>query len=769
MTTTLLDAALDWHRAGAAVIPAQAGKRPAVPWQEFQRTRPTEEQIRAWFAGSTFDGFGVITGAVSGNLEMFEFEGRARHLVDDLTEAMIDNGFAGLWERVLTGYREETPTRGLHLYYRVSGGPAAPNTKLASRPATPEEVAVKPGERTKVLIETRGEGGFTVVAPSGGRVHPTGLPWVADEGTPATIPTITVAERDALFDVARLLDQTPTSTSTPIATTTNGISASNTRPGDDFAARVTWEEILLPHGWIRGHTDAAGATYWTRPGKDPRDGISATTRPAGGFYAFTTSTEFEAETPYTKFATFAALEHGGDYGAAARDLAGRGYGDQRTRTVTTIETVPTAPQDDDEGEEEVFTATPIMAVIRQAARSRLVSPWAVLGCVLARVVAETPPHVVLPPTIGGDASLNLAVGLQARSGDGKSGAVACANDLLNIDHPAAATIGPGTGEGIIQTFLEWDPETKANRLRPIPHAFLYADEVGQIGAIQARNGATFGPIIRTMLTGGEVDTSNAEAARRRRLPSHAYRLTIVAGIQPRLAGVLLDDEDAGTPQRWVWLPAADRRMPDLAPEWPGPLGWRRPELPRAYGRHRMAVPEEVADLIRDHHRRRQRGQGDALDGHHLLTWEKVAAALALLHGETSISMDSWHLAGRIMGISTATRAECERAIADKADGDRRAAGHWDAVREIGQREARAEIVTTLAERLWRTVAAEEGHPNAKHAPGEGCTRRCLTFALRHHRGVDAGLVIEAAEDLDWIERRADERWWPGASHPAPEA
>ena len=43
-------------------------------------------------------------------------------------------------------------------------------------------------------------------------------------------------------------------------------------------------------------------------------------------YVFTTSTVLPAERPLTKFAAHAHLHHGGDYRAAARDLAGRGYG-----------------------------------------------------------------------------------------------------------------------------------------------------------------------------------------------------------------------------------------------------------------------------------------------------------------------------------------------------------------------------------------------------------------------------------------------------------
>lgn len=787
-TTSILDAALEWHRRGVCVIPAKPGKRPGLPWTEYQTRTSTEEEIRAWFGRDRYDGFGVVCGAVSGNLEMIEFEGRARHLVDEITDAMIDHGLTDPWTRIATGYAEVTPSNGLHLFYRVDG-PAAGNTKLASRPATPEELAVKPAERTKVLLETRGEGGFVVVSPSGGSVHPSGGQWVDLVGEPARIPTITLEEREAMFAVVGMFNVSTTTRSTTTEPTPATVPVGEDgRPGDEFNARSSWEEILLPHGWTRGHTDADGTTYWTRPGKDPHDGISATTRPDGGLFVFTTATEFdsslETRKAYSKFYVFAVYNHGGDLAAAARDLAGRGYGDQRARVAPTAHRATTRPQEPScepvaevQGEahplavieEEFFGATAILAKIRQAARARLVSPWAVIGSVLARVTAEAPPHIVLPPVIGSDASLNLAVALVAPSGAGKSGAKACADDLLGLTMPRAMSIGPGTGEGVMQTFLERDPDTKKNVVRVLPLAVLYADEITQIGAVQARLGATFGPIIRTMLTGGSVSTTNAGETFRRHLPAHSYRLTIVSGVQPRLADVLLADEDAGTPQRWVWLPATDPLMPEVEPAWPGTIGWSLPRTPRPDpdGRVRIEIPEAVRHLIRATHRARQRGDGDPLDGHRLLTQEKVAAAIALLHGEVAVTEEAWRLATLLMQVSAFARGVCEEAIRGKQDEEKRARGRGDVIREAGAREARVERSTHHARLLWRTVSRGD-HPNAKHAPDAGCTRRCLTFAMRSHKDADLDTVIATAVAMGWIEER-DERWWPGDSQPADES
>lgn len=95
-------------------------------------------------------------------------------------------------------------------------------------------------------------------------------------------------------------------------------------PGDDFAARTSWADILEPHGWrlVRQRGDIAD---WCRPGKAA--GISATTNALGTdrFHVFTTSTDFDT-TSYSKFGALAVLEHNGDHSAAASALRARGFG-----------------------------------------------------------------------------------------------------------------------------------------------------------------------------------------------------------------------------------------------------------------------------------------------------------------------------------------------------------------------------------------------------------------------------------------------------------
>lgn len=329
----ILQAAVALRDAGCTVVPTRkdGGKAPAGKWKDYQTTPPSGEQIAQWFARDGHTGIGIITGKASGNVEMAELEGRAVELgmLGEVEELAINSGLADLYDRITQGWSERTPSGGIHWYYRIRDGIVFGNTKLATDPTG------------LVLAETRGEGGFSVVAPSHGNVHPTGLAWEIINGGPATMATITYDEREAFLALFRSLG----STEQPVVEETrqpgSGNSESN-RPGDDYNARATWDDILIPRGWTKAYTDRLGVTYWVRPGKKPADGISATTgRNAGdNFYCFSTSVQgIDTDKAYSKFALYTALEHHGDWTAAARALAREGYGDP-TPTQPTNELKP---------------------------------------------------------------------------------------------------------------------------------------------------------------------------------------------------------------------------------------------------------------------------------------------------------------------------------------------------------------------------------------------------------------------------------------------
>lgn len=303
--------------AGLCVIPPRedGSKAPISEWKQYQTKRPDQVQLSAWYGSNRKHGVGVITGAVSHNLECLEFDDPLAYLA--YKEAAGPAGLVPLVDRIEAGYMETTPGLGFHWFYYCEevGG----NTKLARRPKTPEEMK-DPNDKVKVMIETRGEGGFVITAPSHGPVHPSSKPYILNSGDFSTITTITPSERAELFRLAKAMDML-----TADRHVERRAEERTGRPGDDFNARADWEDILAPHGWVRVYSRGT-TTYWRRPGK--KDGVSATTNHAGSdlFYVFSSSSDFEAERGYSRFSVYTVLNHRGDHAAAAKKLASDGYG-----------------------------------------------------------------------------------------------------------------------------------------------------------------------------------------------------------------------------------------------------------------------------------------------------------------------------------------------------------------------------------------------------------------------------------------------------------
>jgi hypothetical protein len=323
-----LEHALRAEQTGICVIPPRedGSKRPLVDWEEWQGKRPNADQLRAWYRHRR-SGVGFVCGKVSGNLELFDFDDRAAY--ERFKDVALKNGLGALVEQIEAGYLEVTPNNGVHWLYRcqeVSG-----NTKLARRPKEPDEMR-DASDKIKVLIETRGEGGYVVVAPSNARVHPTRKAYQLLRGAVESIAEITPDEREALWSLARTLDRMPRlafKEPVPLISPQNG-TTQGVRPGDDFNARATWSEILEPHGWVWVE-DHGEESFWRRPGSDNR--WSATTNYKGSdlLYVFTTSTIFDPERSYSKFVAYTLLNHNVDFSEAARALVTKGYGDQSTR------------------------------------------------------------------------------------------------------------------------------------------------------------------------------------------------------------------------------------------------------------------------------------------------------------------------------------------------------------------------------------------------------------------------------------------------------
>ena len=142
-------AALAYLARGWSVIPVEPrGKRPLVPWTEYQLRPATVEELEAWFKRWPNANIGIVTGAVSGLvvLDVDERHGGTASL------SQLNKEFGPGPKTVEAG----TGGGGRHVYFGHPGG------RVGNR------VGLRPG------IDLRGDGGCVVAPPS---VHPSGRPY----------------------------------------------------------------------------------------------------------------------------------------------------------------------------------------------------------------------------------------------------------------------------------------------------------------------------------------------------------------------------------------------------------------------------------------------------------------------------------------------------------------------------------------------------------------------------------------------------------------
>ncbi|MBP7766581.1 MAG: bifunctional DNA primase/polymerase [Syntrophaceae bacterium] len=133
--TDFYHAAMDNTRRGFSIIPVRPDKKPYIQWAEYQKRKPTEEEIKHWSVKWPKAMIGIVTGEIS-NLFVVDcdtlegFEAVQQLLPDSLVTPIV-----------------RTPRGGWHIYFLYPG-----NLTIAA--------GIMPG------VDIRGEGGYIIAPPS---------------------------------------------------------------------------------------------------------------------------------------------------------------------------------------------------------------------------------------------------------------------------------------------------------------------------------------------------------------------------------------------------------------------------------------------------------------------------------------------------------------------------------------------------------------------------------------------------------------------------
>ncbi len=305
--------AIEYRDAGIGVIPLRldGSKAPALSsWKPFFNRLATDDELYQWFRHPA--GIGMIAGAVSGGLEVLDFD---------------DGSLFQPWRSLASSIVDrlpviETPSGGWHVLYRCNE--ICGNEKIAKDLSQADK---------RTLIETRGERGYIVAEGSPCETHATGLPYVQYSGPKLpTIPTVTPEERRELWKAARTFDKRGEAFITKLkraALTPKYIGSSTEHPViAAFNQRWQWSEILEPYGWR-----SIDGVIWSRPGKDSfvksaevfaaRDGNEVLVVWSGNAGAL--APDSGDKRTWNKFRAWTQLKFGGDgkaaFNAAIQEVA----------------------------------------------------------------------------------------------------------------------------------------------------------------------------------------------------------------------------------------------------------------------------------------------------------------------------------------------------------------------------------------------------------------------------------------------------------------
>ena len=309
----MLKAALSYIKNGVNVLTTDASKTSIPKWTEFQSRMVTPEEIENQLQNPKAKGIAIICGTVSGGLEVIDV---------DLKQDIEGN----LWEKLKEKLKEanlfdlfkiaKTRNNGYHLLYRcevIEG-----NQVLAARPKTEEEQKNHRAKKGIALIETRGEGGYIVAAPS------PGYEWISGRLT-----VFNIQQRDLLFEICRsfntFVEAPKQSRETKVETTEFGVS-----PFDDFNKRGSVPDLLVKHGWTIVWQNDQKVTF-KRPGKSDSKSSGDYNFAKNWFSVFTTNSDFEPNKAYLPYAVYAVLECGGNFSEASKKLSAEGYGKKKQK------------------------------------------------------------------------------------------------------------------------------------------------------------------------------------------------------------------------------------------------------------------------------------------------------------------------------------------------------------------------------------------------------------------------------------------------------
>lgn len=322
-------ARLMWSQ-GFQVIPVTREKNPALPeWGKYAYEDMKDEDIEKYFADCW--GVALLMGGKY-NLTAIDFDLKydlTQTVMDRYKEAVINR--KGGHEVLKKMYVQSTQNKGFHWIFSCPER-IGTNAKLASRHTTAYEknlvyqelfksvetrdIALNTAynDKERVLIETRGKGGYVVLNPSPGYFHEYG----------EKINIITGDEYDLLFESAYELNEVRRARRRDSSYEKTDYEVS---PFADYNKRGDILSFLVEQGWTVTLDESwRKDVELKRPGKTYTNKSAMFDKESRRFMVFSTSTSLDPQTTYTPTDLVAEMLFDGDLSETFKYLVDNEYG-----------------------------------------------------------------------------------------------------------------------------------------------------------------------------------------------------------------------------------------------------------------------------------------------------------------------------------------------------------------------------------------------------------------------------------------------------------
>lgn len=288
-------------------------KTPYRAWEQYQHERISEAVLFDLMSRYDTTAIAMVCGAISGNLEVIDFDVKYNPGIDARVIAGLQEFYPDIFAKLKSN---RTRSGGTHLVYKIKDHEVPPNSHLANRPKTQDEIDSNPKSKKKYVtfIETRGTGGLATAPPSLGYTVINNI----------SIQEITWEERCSIIEFCKAFNEYFPDDKPYVPPKTEQ-TYYDENPFEHYNRTVDPVELLTEYSWtfVKKH---GNYIWFTRPGGKRGEVHAGFNLINFTYRIWGTKADLDSERSYTPSTILAHYRFNDDKSQTYAYLVERGYG-----------------------------------------------------------------------------------------------------------------------------------------------------------------------------------------------------------------------------------------------------------------------------------------------------------------------------------------------------------------------------------------------------------------------------------------------------------